>query len=45
MAHKSPLPHFPGHIPPAIVEVAIFVFSFVAIAALAGLVANLLPWS
>ncbi|HLY80331.1 MAG TPA: hypothetical protein VKQ70_13200 [Caulobacteraceae bacterium] len=45
MARKSSLPHFHLHMPPAIVDVAIFVFSFVAVAAVAGLAAHLVPWS
>jgi hypothetical protein len=45
MAHKSSLPHFHVHMPAAFVDLAIFIFSFVAIAAIAGLAAHLAPWS
>ena len=45
MAHKSSLPRFHVHMPPAIVDVAVFVCSFIAIAAIAGLAAGLVPWS
>lgn len=45
MAHKSSLPHFHVHMPPAIADVAIFVFSFIAVVAIAGLAAHLAPWS
>jgi hypothetical protein len=45
MAHKSSLPHFHVHMPAAIVDVAILVLSFIAVAAIAGLAAHLAPWS
>jgi hypothetical protein len=45
MAHKSSVPHFHVHLRPAIVDLAVFVFSLVAVAAIAGLAAHLAPWS
>jgi hypothetical protein len=45
MAHRSSLPHFHVHMPAVIVDVAIFIFSFIVLAAVAGLAAHLAPWS
>jgi hypothetical protein len=45
MAHKTSLPDFRIHIPAAVVDVTVFLFSFVVIAAVAGLAAHLVRWS
>jgi hypothetical protein len=45
MARKSSLPDFHIHIPTPVVDVTVFCFSFVVIAALAGLIADLVHWS
>ena len=45
MAHKTSLPDFHIHIPAEIVDVTVFLFGFVVIAAVAGLAAHLVRWS
>jgi hypothetical protein len=43
MAHRSSHRHF--HMPAAFVDLAIYFFTFIAVAAIAGLAAHLAPWS
>jgi len=45
MAHKTSLPDFHIHLPAAMVDIIVFLLSFVVIAAVAGLAANVVRWS
>ena len=45
MAHKTSLPDLHIHLPAAMVDIIVFLLSFVVIAAVAGLAANVVRWS